>query len=259
MVSILRDDFSNSLQSSGANTALSGSLSPLTLEPQCEDFSAPCDPRTPFRSFTGHCNNLGNPELGKSLTTFARLLPPAYEDGVSRPRILAVTGAPLPNPRTISTLIHPDISNLHTRYALMVMQYAQFLDHDLTMTPIHKGFAESIPSCRPCDSPQTVHPECNPIPLPAGDHFYPELNVTSGTRVCFPFMRSLPGQQTLGPREQTNQNTAFLDASQIYGENGCIAAKLRGFGGRLNSTIHPTRGKDLLPRSDSHPECKSER
>lgn len=254
---VFRDDFANSLQNIDVNTLLSGSISPISLEPQCEDFTAPCDPTTPFRSLTGHCNNLRNPEWGQSLTTFNRLLPPVYEDGISRPRINSVTGLPLPNPRTVSSLIHPDISNLHTRYTLMTMQFAQFLDHDITMTPIHKGFHESIPSCRSCDSPRTVHPECNPIPLPAGDHFYPELNVTSGERMCFPFMRSLPGQQSLGPREQINQNTAFLDGSQIYGENTCLCNKLRSFSGRLNSTFHPIRGKELLPQTDKHPECKS--
>lgn len=252
-----RDDFANSLQSIDVNALLGGSISPVTLEPQCEDFTAACNPTTLFRTLTGHCNNVRNPELGKSLTIFARLLPPVYEDGVSRPRQTAVTGQPLPNPRTVSALIHPDISNLHTRYSLMIMQYAQFLDHDLTMTPIHKGFHESIPKCRPCDSPRTVHPECNPFPVPPGDHYYPELNVTSGERLCFPFMRSLPGQQTLGSREQINQNTAFLDASQIYGENQCILNKLKGFSGRLNSTLHPIRGKELLPQSPLHPECKS--
>lgn len=195
--------------------------------------------------------------MGKSLTTFARLLPSAYEDGISKPKASAVTGVPLPNPRVVSTVIHPDISNLHTRYTLMVMQFAQFLDHDLTMTPVHKGFHESIPNCRSCDSPRTVHPECQPFPIPAGDHYYPEVNVTSGQRLCFPFMRSLPGQQHLGPREQVNQNTAFLDASQVYGENGCVARDLKGFLGRMNSTIHPRKGKELLPQSPSHPECKA--
>lgn len=257
LIGVFRDDFQNSLQNIDVNTLLTGSISPVSLEPQCEDFTAPCDPTTPYRTMTAHCNNLRNPEWGKSLTTFNRLLPPVYEDGVSRPRQTSVTGIPLPNPRTISSLIHPDISNLHTRYSLMVMQFAQFLDHDLTMTPIHKGFFESIPMCRSCDSARTVHPECHPIQIPQGDHFYPDLNVTSGERMCFPFMRSLPGQQTLGPREQINQNTAFLDASQVYGENTCIANKLRSFQGRMNSTFHPVRGKELLPRSDGHPECKS--
>lgn len=252
----LGPDFADNLQSIDVNSVL-GSISPINLEHQCEDFSAPCDTNTPFRTLSGHCNNLRNPNLGQSLTVFARLLPPQYEDGVSRPRATSVTGVPLPNPRAISALIHPDISNLHTRFSLMVMQYAQFLDHDLTMTPIHKGFHESIPNCRPCDAPRTVHPECNPIPMPPRDSFYPELNVTSGERLCFPFMRSLPGQQSLGPREQVNQNTAFLDGSQIYGENNCVATKLRGFSGRLNSTSHPIRGKELLPQSPSHPECKT--
>ncbi|KAF5284358.1 hypothetical protein FQR65_LT13575 [Abscondita terminalis] len=249
-----RDELSDGLQHIDVASLLPAHA--LELENKCED-TGPCDANTPFRTLSGHCNNLRNPSLGKSLTTFARLLPSAYEDGISRPRVLGVTGVPLPSPRVVSTVIHPDISNLHTRYTLMVMQFAQFLDHDLTMTPIHKGFHESIPNCRACDSPRTVHPECNPFPVPSGDHYYPEINITSGQQMCFPFMRSLPGQQTLGPREQVNQNTAFLDASQVYGENDCVLRGLKGFGGRMNSTIHPIKGKELLPQSDHHPECKA--
>ncbi|XP_026317732.1 uncharacterized protein LOC113228591 [Hyposmocoma kahamanoa] len=250
------NDFVDSLQSVDVSGFVGQDQSGPTIEPQCDD-NGSCDPDSPFRTYTGYCNNLRNPNLGKSLTTFARLLPPVYEDGVSRPRINSVTGTPLPSPRIVSTVIHPDISNLHTRYTLMVMQFAQFLDHELTMTPIHKGFHESIPDCRSCDSPRTVHPECNPFPVPRGDHYYPEVNVTSGERLCFPFMRSLPGQQQLGPREQVNQNSAFIDASVIYGENPCIVRKLRGFNGRLNATDNPHHGRELLPRSDSHPECKA--
>lgn len=62
---------------------------------------------------------------------------------------------------------------------------------------------------------RTVHPECDPIPIPPGDHHYPEYNITSGQEICFPFMRSLPGQQRLGPREQINQNSAYLDGSMV--------------------------------------------
>ncbi|XP_031831512.1 uncharacterized protein LOC116426555 [Nomia melanderi] len=252
------NDFSDLLQNVDISGFLAQSKPTNHDEVDCPVDDSPCDPTTPYRTLSGHCNNLRNPNLGKSLTTFARLLPPVYEDGVSKPRATSITGAPLPNPRVISTVMHPDISNLHNRYTLMVMQYAQFLDHELTMTPIHKGFAESIPSCRPCDSPRTVHPECSPFPVPPGDHYYPTVNVSSGARMCFPSMRSLPGQQHLGPREQINQNTAFLDGSVIYGENTCICNVLRGFNGRMNITQSPHRAaKDLLPQSATHPECKA--
>lgn len=252
------NDFSDLLQNVDISSFLTHNHKATNHEEvNCPVDDSPCDPTTPYRTLSGHCNNLRNPSLGKSLTTFARLLPPAYEDGVSKPRGTSVTGAALPNPRVISTVIHPDISNLHNRYTLMVMQFAQFLDHDLTMTPIHKGFQESIPSCRSCDSPRTVHPECNPFPVPPGDHYYPTVNVSSGARMCFPSMRSLPGQQHLGPREQVNQNTGFLDGSVVYGENVCICNILRGFNGRLNITSNPRRGRDLLPQSATHPECKA--
>ncbi|XP_014256496.1 uncharacterized protein LOC106670552 [Cimex lectularius] len=226
-------------------------------EPECHEENGPCDPRSPYRSFTGQCNNLERPRLGRSLTTFARLLPSVYENGISSPRSTSVTGAPLPSARLVSSMIHADISYLHKRYTLMLMQFAQFVDHDITFTPSHRGFFASIPDCRSCDSALTVHPECMPIPVPIGDPFFPQRNISTGERFCLSFMRSLPGQQQLGPREQINQNSAYLDASQVYGENSCLARELRGYGGRLNVTTHPTRGKDLLPVSPIHPECKA--
>lgn len=48
-----------------------------------------------------------------------------------------------------------------------------------------------------------------------------------------------------------------MDASQVYGENVCVFRDLRGYGGRMNSTAHPRRGKELLPRSPVHPECRA--
>lgn len=76
----------------------------------------------------------------------------------------------------------------------------QNIEYFITQNSFPTGFHESIPDCRSCDSPRTVHPECNPFPVPRGDHYYPEVNITSGERMCFPFMRSLPGQQQLGKR-----------------------------------------------------------
>lgn len=54
------------------------------LENSCPAEIAACDPSYPYRSFTGYCNNLRKPNWGKSLTTFSRILPPAYDNGKRR-------------------------------------------------------------------------------------------------------------------------------------------------------------------------------
>lgn len=89
-----------------------------------------------FRTMTGWCNNLREPSFGKSLRPFGRLAPARYADGVSEMMLLGKTGQPLPNPRTVSTSMHYDVADAHRRYTLMVMQWGQFLDHDVTLTPM---------------------------------------------------------------------------------------------------------------------------
>jgi len=226
---------------------------------QCDEQTRPCDHTTKFRTLTGWCNNLHFPELGKSMRAFIRLLPPKYEDGLSTMRSVAVSGRPLPSARMISANIHNDVSAPHTRYSLMVMQFAQFLDHDITFTPINRGFGESIIDCTSCDSARTIHPECAPITVPPNDPWFPNIDRATGRPKCIAFTRSLPGQLTLGHRQQLNQDTAFLDGSNTYGSDVCESRKLRTFvGGRLNSTRHPIRGKDLLPLTHEEVlECKS--
>ena len=56
--------------------------------------------------------------------------------------------------------------------------------------------------------------------------------------------RSMPGQLTLGFREQMNQITSFADSSNVYGSDLCEMRELREFhGGRLNST---KQGRDSI-------------
>ena len=49
-----------------------------------------------------------------------------------------VNGAPLPSPRLVSVNIHNDVSAPHVRYSLMMMQWGQFVDHDITHTPVNR-------------------------------------------------------------------------------------------------------------------------
>jgi len=227
---------------------------------ECDEQTLPCDHTTKFRTSTGWCNNLNNPGFGKAVRALNRLVRPHYGDGLMSPRERTIAGQTLPSPRLISVNIHNDVSAPHVRYNLMMMQWGQFIDHDITFTPVNKGFGDSILDCRRCDAALTVHPECLPIPVPENDPFFPRRNVSSGQLFCLPFTRSMPGQLTLGYREQMNQVTAYMDASHTYGSDKCEQRELRSFvGGRLNATRHPTRGKDLLPVEGAHKneECKS--
>ena len=64
--------------------------------------------------------------------------------GLSRPRNYSVTGRPLPSARLVSTNIHNNASAPHVRYTLMIMQWGQFIDHDVIFTPVNKGKATFI-------------------------------------------------------------------------------------------------------------------
>ena len=92
-----------------------------------------CDPYSPYRTADGSCNNLRNPHWGTAFSCFTRLLPPAYADGLSAPRV-SVTGEPLPNARILSSVLHRDL-NYPATYTHMTMQYGQFFSHDIAFTP----------------------------------------------------------------------------------------------------------------------------
>ena len=132
-----------------------------------DENALPCDHTNKYRTFNGWCNNLNSPQYGKSVAPLLRFLSAKYDDGefekpiyafyyvfhyifvvffiihiifsaISRPRFRSLAGKPLPSPRLVSIVVHADVSHLHGRYTLMLMQYGQFLDHDITLTPINK-------------------------------------------------------------------------------------------------------------------------
>ena len=187
-----------------------------------------CDPYSRFPTVDGSCNNLKHPHWGSAFSCFTRLLPAAYSDGLSAPRI-SVTGDPLPNPRIISAVLHRDL-NYPATYTHMTMQYGQFFSHDIAFTPssrtskyrrssllknnsailIKIGDGKMI-QC--CPSEPNNHAQCLPIPVPHDDPFY-----GSWEEDCLNFVRTaMCPKCSLGPREQMNQITAFIDGSMIYG------------------------------------------
>ncbi|XP_066957201.1 chorion peroxidase-like [Macrobrachium rosenbergii] len=215
-----------------------------------------CNPLQPYRTLNGSCNNLQDARRGSTFMKFRRILFPDYFKGVSELR-RDQNGDPLPSTRFISTRIDGHTSIESADLSSYHMTFGQFLDHDITSTPMTKFDTLSYGTIIRCCDPKLIKGTqltkdaesigCAPIMIPKGDYFY-----SSHRQRCMEFLRSLPaGSVNLGPREQVNQQSAYLDGSVIYGIKPPVATgdPLRSFqDGLLKETVS-SYGEQLLPVS----------
>lgn len=217
-----------------------------------------------YRTIDGTCNNLQHPTWGASLTEFRRLLKPIYEDGFTTPvgwnRGKKYFGFPKPPSRKVSTeLIATNKITPDTEITHMVMQWGQFLDHDLDhATPsVSSESWDGVDCKKTCD----YAAPCYPMDVPPDDP-----RITS--RRCIDFVRSsaICGSgmtsiffDSVQTREQINQLTSFIDASQVYGYSLELAKDLRDLNddfGRLREGPTFPGHKPLLPYSSGQMDCR---
>ena len=200
-------------------------------ETECEEQVVDCSPlqMREFRTVSGVCNNLRRPLLGSTNTPFRRLWPAQYEDGVNRMRgtgqSMAMNEAPFlplnPSPRIISSQVVEDKSEFSKNFTHMLMQWGQFLDHDLDLAPAFKE-----PPCTGCN----VTEKCGSIRIPKNDATFRD---PGQAMVCLPFQRSIPAcnpsarSGIVEPREQINELTSFIDGSQVYGSTDTVFNAVR--------------------------------
>ncbi|XP_065211575.1 peroxidase-like [Planococcus citri] len=209
-----------------------------------------------YRATDGSCNNLNHQQWGSPGTALQRILPPKYGDGVNSPRTHSDKGVPLPSVRLVSSSLAQDRDTPSDNYTLLLMQYGQFVDHDITHTPISRGQSGFGISC--CRNGKPIeaslrHPDCFAIEMPSNDHMFSKFG-----EQCMEFVRSLPAPRpecNFGPREQMNQITGYLDGSAMYASSLDVQRGLRQLqGGKLRAQNF--RGKSLLPANPS--ECSDE-
>ena len=155
-----------------------------------------------FRTIDGSNNNLQNPDWGKAEVPFLRRVEPEYADGTDSP-----SGDDRPNARAISNAVSAqDVLIPNRRRASdFLWQWGQFLDHDITLTP-------------------TADPvEPFNVAVPAGDPFFDP----QGTGAMEISLDRSFHEDINGIREQMNEITAYIDASNVYGSNSERASALR--------------------------------
>lgn len=177
-----------------------------------------------FRSVDGFGNNLFDEEMGAALIQLSRVIPSDYSDGISE-----LAGENRLSPREISNIVNDqtDLIENTLNASDYLWQWGQFLDHDIDLTD------------------GTAPAELVNIPVPSGDpYFDPD---STGDQVI-QFNRSIydssTGTDIDNPREQLNEITAWIDASNVYGsdEERSLTLRTNDGTGKLK-----TSDGDLLP------------
>lgn len=223
--------------------------------PNCEKSA-----NSKYRILDGSCNNpIPHRNIwGSAGQPMERILPPAYEDGIWLPRIhSAVDGSPLLSARETSRILFADNNRPHPKYNLLVMQFGQFIAHDVTQSSsITLGDGKGIECCSADGSsilpPEKSHYACMPIPIDPHDKFYRTFN-----QGCINFVRlslSPNSECKMSYGKQRSKVTHYLDGSPIYGSSLSSSKELRSFqNGKLR--MFNDFGRDLLPLSENKDTC----
>jgi hypothetical protein len=180
---------------------------------QCkrESRSWKCDPANPWRTADGSCNNIWYPWWGAAITPYQRFAEPAYDDGYNAPRKHAKDGSKLPNPRKVAIYAHAP-NPTRSDWSGMFIWFAQFVLHDVSKVA-STVYYDGIQKYCKCGSSD---PDCISIPIPYEDYWNKDQK-------CISVTRSAPAARYfdcyMGPREQLNLASSWLDLGLLYGSS----------------------------------------
>ena len=168
-----------------------------------------------FRSVNGFGNNLENPAYGMAHGDILRLSPANYVDGIS-----ILNDETKPNPRVVSNHVFAQTNDILDSYRLsdFVWVFGQFIDHDISAVANGQELLE--------------------IEIPFDDEVF-----IPGQKLRMARSLHQAGTGNTSPRNYSNEITAYIDGSAIYGSDAERANALRSF---ENGKLRVSKG-DLLP------------
>lgn len=180
------------------------------------------------RTYDGKGNNVDNPTWGMANSTYARLTPVTYTDGINT---LPTHGGS--NPRAISDAVCTINVDLPSRAKLtnLVWGFGQFIAHTLD--------ADDFPP--PSDTTLAN------IPVPPSSSLPPGVSPPAEIFFIRALFDKNTGTSTSNPRQQINFVSSYLDASTVYGSNKKRATALRRNDGSGKMKTSMSSKGDLLP------------
>ncbi|CAI2336428.1 unnamed protein product [Caenorhabditis sp. 36 PRJEB53466] len=165
---------------------------PTGCVPQLSDVGVDCHKslcyHLMYRTLDGTCNNLEKPMHGAAFRPFNRHFAAQYDDGRGEP--ISSLNQSRPSAREANrVMLSSAQSVVHDKFNNMMMQWGQFMSHDMSKTTLQ-------PSATARQDP----------------------NLGFKSKQCLKVSRSAPICR-VEPREQLNENTAYIDGSMIYGSS----------------------------------------
>ncbi|MDJ0636788.1 MAG: peroxidase family protein [Xenococcaceae cyanobacterium MO_188.B29] len=190
-----------------------------------------------FRTIDGSGNNQNQGVTDSNLIRLFGNDFNGFEDGISIPRGGEFNLSTLPNPRTISNILIDQVQPVYNflNASDWLWQWGQLLDHDFALNEASG------------DNPPKLG-DFTPIPIPQDN---PKDPFVQNGITTLPFIRvpAAKGTGATTPRQVSNQITAFIDASSVYGSDSERAEFLRDTesGQGLLKTSVGDNGEILLP------------
>ncbi len=190
------------------------------VDPASVDPPDPAEqPTGQYRSIDGTGNHETHFDLGAAHTPLRRLMPVRYGDMVA-----SMGGSTRPSPRAVSNAVCADSQRPPNSLGAsdFLWQWGQFVDHDIDLS------GEQDPA------------EPMPIPVPSGDPSFDPggtgfMTIDANRTMYHPGTGNDPAY----PRQQLNEITHFIDASNVYGSDPVRAALMRTNDGTGQLLVSP--------------------